>query len=406
LAADVRPPLPPPPPVPGEAIAGILHAGDPGVGEPFIAGWSRVATAVDDAAGVVRSVADNLPWDSPVATRVVRAHLVGFADRLELSAARARSLAYQAGQHAEQAVQARRDIPAPAEFDGVNRQLQVVAQANARSGGAYAIPLAQLTARKAQLETKAVQGYSAYHATTDSTTAGDAGSADMGDGELASVLPGMIPTVLGAAGGLVGGALSTIAKVPEALVQAGTQAAGAATQGLSGLMAPKLDSGASASGDGAGAGDPATRDGIGDAGGGDTAPAAGGPGPMAPPVMPSTGHAPTPPTMPSGSPPEPVQPSGGGASMMPMGMPLGGMMPGAVGRAGGQKDAVRPKKVVVPPTPHTESVTGKVSADRIAVSGTASEPPDPASPGEDGAPRLPGPVIRRVTTARPRDDAS
>jgi hypothetical protein len=391
LAPDVRPPLPPPPPVPGEAIARATHAGDPGAGEAFITGWGRVASAVEDAADVVRVVADSLPWDSPMATPVVQAHLVRFADRLDSSAARARTLVDQAGQHAEQAVQARRDIPSPEEFDAVNQQWAQVAQANARSGGAFAIPLAQLTAKKADMQTQALQGYGAYHEQTDGTTAG---SSPESAGELASMLPQMIPTVLGAAGGLVGGALSTAEKVPEALMQAGMQAASAAMQGFSDLGAPKLDSAASTD-DGA---DPVGSHGLGGAGGGggDIAPAGGGASVTPPEVMPSTGSAPTPPTMPSGGLPEPVQsPAGGGAGTMPVGgMPLGGMMPGGAGAGSGdgRGGPLRPKKVVVPPTPHTESVTGRVSTDRIAMSAAESR-------NDDQAPR---PIVRRVTSATPK----
>jgi hypothetical protein len=54
----------------------------------------------------------------------------------------------------------------------------------------------------------------------------------------------------------------------------------------------------------------------------------------------------------------------------------------------------------VPPTPHTESVTGKVNADRIALSGGGSqdrEPPD------DDPPASPRPVVRRITMPS-RDD--
>ena len=82
-----------------------------------------------------------------------------------------------------------------------------------------------------------------------------------------------------------------------------------------------------------------------------------------------------------------------------MGMPLGGQGGGAGGR-GGQEPPQRAKKVVVPPEPHTESVTGRVNSDRIAVSsagrdGTEAEPPN------DGPP--PRPVVRRITMP-PRDD--
>ncbi len=63
-----------------------------------------------------------------------------------------------------------------------------------------------------------------------------------GQWQLASMQPQLIPTVLGAAGGLVGGALSMVGKVPETLMQAGSQLAGTASQSLGGLMKQGLDS--------------------------------------------------------------------------------------------------------------------------------------------------------------------
>jgi hypothetical protein len=39
---------------------------------------------------------------------------------------------------------------------------------------------------------------------------------------------------------------------------------------------------------------------------------------------------------------------------------------GGAGGAGGKDAPVRPKNLVVPLIPHTESVTGKANADRIA----------------------------------------
>jgi hypothetical protein len=368
--------------------------------------------------------------------------LIRCANGLDSSGARARALVQQANQHSEQTVQARTDIPSPKVFDAVNNQLRVVAQANAQSGGAYAIPVAQLNAQKTALEKQAAQGYAAYHAATDVTTAGDVNSAQDVTGGAAAGSPGsdpssgaagqdsglpdthaasgalspekagelaaMIPAVLGAAGGLVGGALSTIGKVPEALMQAGTQAAGAATQSLSGLMTPRLNDRTAVAGGIGPLNDTSNRDGPGGAGsgGGDTTRAAGGPAGTPPPVLPSTGRAPTPPAMPSGALPEPVQPSAAGSGMMPMGMPLGGMPGGAAGAGGGQDRPVPPKKVVVPPTPHTESVTGRVSIDRLAMSVTAPEPRDPQPPSDDQPPQGPRPIIRRITATRPEDEES
>ena len=172
---DARPPLPPPPPLPGETIAAAVHGGDPGAGDAFIVAWTRVAAAADDAAGVVRSLADTLPdsWDSPVSTPAVRAHLNRYADALAGSGTRAKTLAAQASRHVEETVAARADIPSPDRFAALRRQLTAVAQANAATGGAYAIPLAQLHAQKAAMDAQAVAGFGTFHAATDTTTAGE-----------------------------------------------------------------------------------------------------------------------------------------------------------------------------------------------------------------------------------------
>jgi hypothetical protein len=439
---DARPPLPPPPPAPGEAISAAVHSGDPAAGEPFISAWSQVASSVEDAAGVVRSVADHLPdnWNSPIATDVVRAHLLNYADALTTSGSRARTLADQADLHSAQTLQARQDIPAPQTYAEVRQQRDAVALANFRTGGAYAIPLATLNGQLADLDAKTVEGVGSYSTVTDTTTAGevdldgdglpdtpaDPMTADEGQepgqpgpgtpagevspemaGQLASMLPGMIPAVLGAVGGLVGGAVSTIGKVPEALAQAGMQAAGAATQSLSGLTSPKLDD--PSLDDVGGLGDDIGTDDFGAGGGaGETTPAAGGAPSTLPPVIPSTGAPPTPPSTPTGALPQPVAPSNGPAGMgMPMAMPMGGMMPPGGGGAGDQERNARPKNLATPLIPHTESVTGKASAERIAVSATApKEGPQPPGGDDSPPPQSPRPIIRRISTVRPRDEES
>src|SRR3984957_9068056 len=40
IPPDLRPPLVPPPPLPGEALATAVHAGDPSAGEAFISAWT------------------------------------------------------------------------------------------------------------------------------------------------------------------------------------------------------------------------------------------------------------------------------------------------------------------------------------------------------------------------------
>jgi hypothetical protein len=436
IPPDLRPPLLPPPPLPGEVLSTAVHSGDPHGGEAFVGAWMRVASSAEAAADVVRSAADRLPeaWDSPVSTDTVRAHLYRYADAFDDSASRARTLTQQASWHGEQNAQARSDIPPPQQFSSLRQQIQTVSAANIASGGKYAAQLNSLLGEKTALDANAVDGYGTYHAATDKTTAGEGDpTAKPGDaardplagedsrdpggdrdqmtpekaGQLAAMLPQMMSAVLGAAGGLVGGAFGSLGKVPETLMQAGSQMG----QSLGGLMKPGLDTGGAekfASLDKAAD----THEGLGvggrGGGGAGTMPAGGGGSTSVPPgVRPTTGPPPKVPTMPAGGLPAPAQPSspaGGSSGMMPMGMPLGGLAGAAHGAGaagqGGQEPAARPKKVVVPPEPHTESVTGKVNADRIALSGRGSagrEPPD------DDPPAAPRPVVRRITMPS-RDD--
>jgi hypothetical protein len=392
FSPDVRPPLSPPVPMLGEAVSRATHAGDPGAGEAFIAGWTQVADAVDDAAAVVAQVADNLPeiWNSELSTPVVRNHLLSYHAALSESGRRARGLADQANRHAEDLIQARQDIPDPHEFDGLNEQIRQTWRANLDTGGKYAPALAALNSRKVALSDQALQGYADYHGTTDTTTAPDpAAVAPENPGQLAGLMSTMLPAALGAVGGLAGGVLSAMTKVPEALGEAVTQAAGAAVQGISGALAAPADTTA---GD-VGAPDAAANtSGPGSAG---TTPASGVDSPT-PSVRPSTGPAPTPPTVPAGALPGPAEGASNPGAMMPMVMPMGAMTGGATGSEK-QKDR-RAKHLVVPRTPHTESVTGRVSEDRIARSASAPSPPDP--------PDDPLPIVRRMTMTPPTDDSS
>jgi hypothetical protein len=408
LIPDVRPPLVPPPPVPGEALSAAVHSGDPNAGAAFISAWSHLSRAATDAADTVRTVAANLPasWDSELSTEQVQAHLTGYADSLEASGQRAGEVADQAGQHGEQLWQARSEIPGPDEFNAVRQQLAQAMQANIASGGKYALAVAQLTERLNELNGKATAGYGAYHATTDQTTAGtpDPSGAQAGQGDKANELTQMLPQILQALGGMVGGLFGSVGQVPQALMQAGSQAA----QSLTGMMKGGGETTAGKIGSGRLGGDPfeaGKTSGAGGSGGGATMPTGGGARLTA--SVPSTGRTPTAPRSPGGALPPPVNPNNPAGSGMPMGMPMGGMpMGGAGGGAGGKERPVRPKNLVVPPTPNTEAVTGKVNADRIALSSGASgkdgrdTPPD----DDDSPPRRPKPIVRRISTADPRDE--
>jgi hypothetical protein len=433
MPPDIRPPMVPPPPLPAEAISAAVHSGDPNTGAAFIDAWTELVSTLSGAADTVRSVGDSLPeaWDSPVSTEDVRAHLYQYAAAFDASAERAATLARQADRHAEQNAQARQDIPPPDQYSALRQQIQTVSAANIASGGKYAGQLGQLLAEKAAMDGRTVAGYGSFHTATDATTAaqGDPASAGAhpgsapwdpnslggkdprqgGDqqmtpekaGQMASMLPQIMSTMLGAAGGLVGGAVQTFGKVPETLMQAGSQLAGQASQSLGGLMKQGLDKEA---GEKVGRVDPlaGTEKPHGGGGGAGTMPA-GGAAPMSPSVMPTTGPPPKLPSIPSGALPEPAAPASGTGGMgMPMGMPLGGMAGAGHGGARGQEPPQRAKKIVQQPQPHTESVTGKVAADRLAVSSTAPEHTD-REPPDDDPPQSPHPVVRRITMPS-RDD--
>lgn len=416
LLPDVRPPLIPPPPVPGEALSAAVHSGDPNAGAAFVGAWSDLSHAAADAVDTVRAVAANLPasWDSPISTEQVQVHLAGYADSLAASGQRAGEVADQAAQHGEQLWQARSEIPSPDEFNAVRQQLAQAMQANIASGGKYAGVVAQLTQRLNELNARATAGYGSYHTSTDQTTAGtpDPNGAQSGQGgqgdkanELAQMLPQLLPQLLQAVGGMAGGLFGSVGQVPQALMQAGSQAA----QSLTGMMKGGGDALSSKVGT-AGGGEPFKATKVSGGGGGATMPAAGGARLTA--SVPSTGRTPTAPHSPGGALPPPVNPGGPAGGAMPMGgMPMGGMpMGGAGGGAGGKEPPMRPKNLVVPPTPNTEAVTGKVNADRIAMSSGASgkdrgreerdEPPD-----DDPPPRTPRPIVRRISTGDPRDES-
>ena len=186
-------------------------------------------------------------------------------------------------------------------------------------------------------------------------------------------------------------------------MQSGQGMAQAATQGLSGLASQKSTDAELAKSVGGPKPDELSKakagGGAGGGGGGDTHPA----GALGPAVTPSTSH--TPPAVPagaSGGPPAPTPVGGSAMGAMPMGMPLGGLMPhGGQGGDGAGEKVPADKKVVVPPQPHTEPVTGRVS-DRTAAAAEASRTRAESDDPDDEPPR--GPIMRRITLAPLQDD--
>jgi hypothetical protein len=257
--------MPPPAGMPPQAISVAVHSGTPGDGEAFIGAWSQVAEAARNGSATIRSAVAELPevLDGPMSTPAVSGHLLNFAEGLDTYADRAYNLVNQAKACASNQIQARADIPTPQDLTNPENNVRTIAYANAASGGKHSAALANAVNVHNRLNERAVTGYPPYHARTDAATAGDdpgtdgqglpidpttgepAGavpglsdpnapdpsaeglSPDTG-GEMASLLPQLMSSLLGAAGGLVGGAVGAFTKVPESLMQAGSQAIGAA----------------------------------------------------------------------------------------------------------------------------------------------------------------------------------
>jgi hypothetical protein len=431
---DLRAPMPPPVGMAPKAISVAVHSGAPGDGEAFIGAWSQAAQAARNGSATIRSAVTELPevLDGPMSTPAVSGHLLNFADGLDTYADRAYTLVNQAKAYASNQIQARADIPTPQQLTTSENHVRALTFANAASGGKHSAALAHAVSVNNRLNEQAVTGYPPYHARTDAATAGDdpgtdeqglpkdpttaepagdraglpapdaadpnaGGPSPAAGGELVSLLP----QLLGAAGGLVGGALGAVTKVPEALIQAGSQALGAATQGVSALAQPKMGS-PGTGGPSLSSGDPGAAGGGGDA---PTTPAAGDGAPDLP-VAPSTGAPPTPAIAPVGATEGPGAGGapGGATGVTPMGMPMGGLG-GAPGGAGGAKaEDGRKRKVVVPDIPHTEDVTGRVDTNRLSAAAAANHRDhSPEPPNDDNSPGAAPPIVRRLVTRAPKE---
>jgi hypothetical protein len=436
LAPDIRAPLPPlAANLNGEAFSEMVTVGS-GDGAAFTTNATNNGTSADSVARTLRAVAASVPdmWDSPVGTAALSGRLIEYANAATAISDRWFQLGDETRKHADDHSRTVSAVPKPQEFKENEARL-VEAQ---RQGNGIAA--SQLLFQRGELNQRAVAIAVRYAADTELTTSpkgapvpepaggvpagvGPAGaaagaaqaaagqpatalnktSAGVGEaaqagqaGDAAGQLAQLLPAALGAVGGMAGGAAGMAGQIPQALMQTGQGLAQAATQGMSGLTKSPADAELAKS---TGAFNPeelskaeAGGGAAGGGGGGATHPA----GALGPPVTPSTSH--TPPTMPAGSSAAPGPTPTGASAMgaMPMGMPMGGMMPhGAHGGEGAGARVAADKKIVVPPQPHTEPVTGKVS-DRTAAAAEAAraraESDDPDEP-----PR--GPVMRRITLA-------
>jgi hypothetical protein len=437
VAPDVRIPLPPlGANLDGEAFSQMVTAVS-GDGTAFTTNATNNGTSADSVARTLRELAASVPdmWESPVGTAALSGRLTEYANAVTTISDRWFALGDETRKHADDHSQTVGAVPKPQEFkENETKLLEAQRQGNG-------IAASQLLFQRGELLQRAVATATRYAADTELTTspkgapapqapvgggAGPAGaataaqaaagqpaaamnkaSAGAGEaaqagqaGDAAGQLAQLLPAALGAIGGMAGGAAGMLGQIPQALMQTGQGLAQAATQGLSGLAKSPANADPAKPG---GAFHPEELSkahaggGAGGGGAGATHPA----GALGPPVTPSTSH--NPPTMPAGSPaPAGPTPAGGSAmGGMPMGMPMGGMMGhGAHGGDGAGEKVAPTKKIVVPPQPHTEPVTGKVS-DRTAAAAEAARARAESDDPDDQPPR--GPVMRRITLA-PLDD--
>lgn len=436
IPPDVRIPLPPLPPLTGEAFSELVTKGSAANGTGFSSTATNNGIAVDTAVTTVREVAAAVPelWDSPVGTAALAGRLNEHVAALNTIADRWFELGDQARRHADDYSQTVSAVPKPQEFKDNENALNRARAAN------DPIAVSQLVSQRGVLEQRALAESTRYAGVTETSTspngvgtpqaagagapagggvptgaaagaggagapaqaqlakaaaaeAGQAGQAGQA-GEGADQLAQMLPAALGAVGGVAGGMAGMAGQIPQALMQSGQGLAQTATQALTGLASKNpTDTEMSKAVGGVKPDELSTAKGGGGAGGGGgaTHPA----GALGPPVTPSTSH--TSPAMPAGAgaPPGSPTPAGGSAmGGMPMGMPMAGMMPHGGGGDGADR-VPADKKVVTPPQPHTEPVTGKVS-DRTAAAAEASRTRLDSDP-DDELPR--GPVLRRITLA-------
>ncbi len=447
LAPDARPPLPPLTNLSGEVFSQLVTAGSSAAAVTFGTTATNAAVTVQTAALTLRQVAASVPelWDSPVGTAALSGRINEHAGALVAIADQWSDLGDQARKHGQEYGDTVTVVPKPREFEENEAALRD-AQANNTHGRNNAL-ISQLIRQRGELEQRAIATAQRYHAETEGTTApagtaapeptpgagapygaapsGPGGAAPVGAragapgqaplaragaeaaspagqaGDAAGQLASLLPSALGAIGGLAGSAAGMAGQVPQALMQTGQGLAQTATQGLSGLAGKKpTDAELAKYGAGLNPDELSKAKAGGGAGGGggtgDTHPA----GALGPPVTPSTSH--TPPTLPAGAPapPGPTPARGSAMGGMPMGMPMGMMPHGGQGDGAGEK-VPADRKVVMPPQPHTETVTGKVS-DRTAAAAEASRTRAESDDPDDEPPR--GRVMRRITLAPLQDD--
>lgn len=425
VSPDVRPPLVPTPPAGGEALALQMDAGSAAAGAAFGQSCQGAQQAARAAAQDLRQAAAWLPevWRSTVHGASLADVFTTRAATFDTLADDAEALGRQQGEHGQGLENAQRATPTPTQFSDNRQQLVVAQQNNARTGGMHAKEVADLMAERARLEKEAITAHSNYLSDSSQATeprpgtgtnpepgpggsapqtgpdgrplpdGTDVNSAALGDDPLAglglddSALAGdpafaqMMPALLSAVVGGVGGALGSITQpltsLPQQAMSAGSSAMQQLSKGLGGdgLKTPEIPEFSPPNLDPSGfGGGPAPGDTSPSGGAGDGLPPVSGAGPMTAPPS-ATAAAGT-------APPLGGTQSGAsaGAGMGGMGgAPMGGGMgqnPGDKGKSGAQ-----PKKVALSALANSEAVTGRNEAPgEVAAAGTETQEPQVPPP--------------------------
>lgn len=412
---DVRPPLAPTPPAGGEVLAMQMAAGSSSAGAAFGQSCQGAQQAARAAAQDLRQAAAWLPevWRSTIHGASLANVFTTRAATFDTLADDAEALGRQQGEHGQGLENAQRATPTPTQFSNNRQQLVVAQQNNARSGGLHAKEVADLMAERARLEKEAITAHSNYLSDSSQATeprpgtgtnpdpgpggsapqtgpdgqplpdGTDVNSAALGDDPLAGLglddsalasdpafaqmMPALLSAVVGGVGGALGSITQPLSSLPQQALSAGSSAMQQLSKGLGGdgLKTPELPDISPPNIDPSGfGGGPSPGDTSPSGGGGDGLPPVAGAGPLTAPPS-ATAAAGT------------AAPLGGtqtgsapGAGMGGMGgAPMGGGMgqnPGDKGKSGAQ-----PKKVALSALANSEAITGRTEAPgEVAAAGT------------------------------------
>jgi hypothetical protein len=171
------PDMPAPPPLTGEQVSAMVHAGPgPDRLRAFAQQWRdtlapHIMSTADETRRYGHSVECNWDDGDPAAARNVNEHADWLESALHQHAMRLADSADQAATHVESVIQ---DTPRPEEFQDIHNRI-TVAEANYRaSGGRNRGQLVALNGELGQMQASAAAGYQTYAAAAPVTATGGA----------------------------------------------------------------------------------------------------------------------------------------------------------------------------------------------------------------------------------------